>query len=175
MTRSGSLPRVTKTIMRNLIPSSRQAFTLIEIIVYGGLVAVFGVFVIGTVSKIIEGNAFLSDRVAVEEEVNFLMRKIVWATSGATAINTPSVGSSGSELSVTKAGFAANPIVFELESGSLRLSRGVGEEVPLSSARFPVDAMTFTHQPANGGEPEAITVDLTIKNRSYGTTIYLRK
>src|SRR3989338_5692599 len=75
-------------------------FTLLETLIYlflfaivigGGMIAAY---------NIIEGTDAAYNHVVLQEEANFLFRKISWALTGATAISTPSATS----LSVTKTG-----------------------------------------------------------------------
>ena len=100
-----------------------RGFTLIETIIYIALFSIIISLVIGAVYQIIQGSEDLQKNIVAEAEAHFLMRKTEWALAGVSAINSPASGLTGATLSVDKVNYSQNPIVLDLDSGSLRIKR----------------------------------------------------
>ncbi len=163
-----------------------KGFTLIETLLYIGLFAI----VIGggmvAVYQIIQSTDANNNLVIVQEEANFLLRKINWALTGATAITTPTalLKYSDATLQITK---NATEYIFDLSSGNLTLKQGVaGTALSLNSANVIVSLTAGKHlfqRTIVSGHPDAITAAFTLTSalagsnntENFSTTKYLRK
>lgn len=152
-----------------------RGFTLIETIIYIALFSVIISLVIGAVYNIIEGSDDLQKNIITNAEAHFLTRKIEWTLTGVSAINSPASGLTGVSLSVDKVGYAQNPIVFDLDSGNLRIKKGLSDPVILNSANVAVSDLQFQHLAAGLYRPAAIKFSFEVDGELYSTTIYLRK
>ncbi len=152
-----------------------MGFTLIETLIYALLVAFITSGVLVSIYQIIQGSSTLNSRIVAEEETNFIFRKIAWALAGAYDINSPGTGDIGTTLSVDKENFSDNPIVFDLDSGNLRIKRGDEGAVILNNEQVTINNATFEHLASSGDKPEGIKVNIFVDNQAYETTIYLRK
>ena len=136
----------------------RKGFTLIETLIYLALLA----FVIGAgVSAsyyIIDSSAKGKTEADTTREAEFLMRKIDWAMTGATAVN---VGT----MTITKGG----PIKFEPDSDRARITIGGSSEY-LTSERVRVTGLQFLPTSLPG-----ITASSTIDGKRFEITKYIRK
>ncbi|SRR6266481_2305729 len=157
--------------------NKRDGFTLIETIIYLGLLMlVIGGLLIVTY-QIIESTSRNQLKVDVGEEGAFLIQKIEWGMSGATAISVPA----STTLQITKSGIPAaqNPLLFTLNSQNLELKRGSNASTPLNSKSVSVTSIVFTDIPAFQNIPEAVQATITLKSQTYSqsfdTKIYLRK
>lgn len=149
-------------------------FTLIETIIYSALTAmIFGVTLLSFYQLIGSSNA-LNKRIIIDEEADFLIRKIEWALSGISAVNFPAAGSSGQEISINKTNYSFNPIVFDAVSGTLRIRKGTGDPVALNSQNTAISDLNFFYTAAIGDSPGAIRVGFSVNQRPYQTTINLR-
>lgn len=147
-----------------------KGFTLIETIIYAGLFSVIISLVLVGVFQIIESQDMAQARVEVQEESNFITRKIRWALIGAESVNQPLAGATSSMLSVNKFNFGQNPVVFDLASGLVKLSKGGGELLDLNSRDVKVTSLVFEHIPQSGNVPPAIKTMLTVEfNRGAST------
>ena len=159
--------------------NQQRGFTLIETLIYlalfaivigGGMVAAY---------QIIQSTEAGNNHVVMEEEANFLLRKINWAMTGATKFNIVAP----TDLEVTK-----NSTVYDfiLCGTDLTIQTGTGKNcnsVPaptlLNSSNVSVQVLNVHNAPTVGG----VTVDLTLttvqngKNvtESFSTTKYLRQ
>ena len=160
-----------------------SGLTLVETLIYAALISVVIGLLVVVAFQVIDGNSNLSELIFLEEEANFILRKMSWAISGASSINSPSSGQfSTSTLSIDKFEIEAgsNPIVFSVSTGTIWLKRGSNSSIPLNSAFVTIENATFTHIAATGTSPAGITAELNLRNtaskktRSYSISSYLR-
>ncbi len=144
----------------------QKGFTLIEVIIY---IALFSIVIGGgmiAAYEIIQSTDSGTNHVIVEEEANFLLRKINWALSGATS---PLSSLPASSLTVTKSG---TPYIFDLNSNNLRINN-----IILNSSSIKVSNLTFSSPGSNGVTTSfTLTTQQNGKNitESFFTTKYLR-
>lgn len=152
----------------------KRGFTLIETIVY---IALLSILISGSILityQITQGTENVNTKTTTDEEAHFLLRKIDWTLSGITAINDPAAGSSGAGLSVDKIN-GPNPLVFDLDSGNVRLSRASGGFTILNSENVMVSGLLFEHIAPVGTKPAAVRVSFTLGGRQFEQTRYIRK
>lgn len=154
---------------------SIKGFTLIEVLIYSALIAMIISGSLIAVYQIIEGSNSIQNKIITEQEANFLLSKIRWALAGATAIDIPAIGLASSTLSINKANYSENPIVFNLNSNNLRIKQGSGNPAILNSQNIAINNLIFEHLAAGGSGPEGLKINITINNKLFTTTIYLRK
>jgi len=141
---------------------TKKGFTLIETIIYLGLFSVISSLSIAVLYQIIGSYNQHRDRVEVDTEANFMMQKIQWAVTGAQTINQPALNATGSALSVNKFNYPQNPIVLDLGSRNLRISKGGGAPVFLGSGRVYLGQLVFEHLPAVQSAPDGVKVTLSV-------------
>ena len=171
------------------VSKSDKGFTLLEALIY---IALFTLIIGGamvTVFQIIQGTAANYNHIILQEEANFLLRKINWALSGETTIITPTTSSPSGLLLVTKIvegaptnlTFQDNANDYACSPNTLCLKRT--EAFPLNSSNVLVTNITFVRTLGNNGKPDSLTTSLTITTadngreatESFSTTKYLRK
>ena len=115
-----------------------KGFALIEMVVYIGLFSiVIGGGMVATY-QIMESTNAGTSHVILQEEANFLLRKINWALTGAKIANP-----SGTTLNITK--YDGTTYVFNLDSGNLMLNG-----TPLNSSSISVSELNFSSPGTNG-------------------------
>ena len=164
---------------------SGAGFTLIDTLIYIGLFSLIVSFVLVILYQIIGSYNQNRNRVEVDSEANFMMQKVVWALSGAETINQPAINTTSTVLSLNKFNFPQNPLVFDIGSRNLRLTRGGGAPALLGNSRVYVDKIIFEHLPQINSRPEAIKITLTVvssdikqavaASTTLENAIYLRK
>jgi len=161
-----------------------DGFTLIETILY---IALFAIVIGGGMVasyQIIQATDANYNHIIVQEEANFLFRKIDWALTGATSI----CSASGSNLAVTKisptsCSTAANVLVFDLSGSDIRITRGVATPVILNSSSISVSNLLFVKTLGLNGRPDSVAISFTLTttqsgrpaSQSFSMTRYLRK
>lgn len=160
-----------------------SGFTLIEVVVY---LALFSIIIGGamvSVLQIVESSTSLQSKVVMEEEANFLLRKINWALNGATTMSV-----SGDHLTLTIINpylitTGAHTFVFDIDSsgGYLRLSKNGATAINLNSQNVKVSNLAFTYSPPSGAKPASVNTHFNLMEKESGdqddfeTTRYLRK
>jgi prepilin-type N-terminal cleavage/methylation domain-containing protein len=155
-----------------------QGFTLIETIIY---IALFSIVITGgmvATYQIMQGTDAAANKIIIQEEANFLLRKIDWAMTGANTISTTS---SPPSLTITKTGPTVLKFDFSSPAGSIRLSKGGGSPSILNSSNIIISNLSFN--PVNIGSLHGIntvftlTTNLNGRNatQTFSTTKYLRK
>ncbi len=151
-----------------------NGFSLIEVLIYISLMSLILTGALTLSYQLISSAGTSNKNIIILDEANFMLRKINWAMDGVATINSPAVGASGQTLSVTKTG-AANPIIFDLSSGNLRITESGGAAVILNSSRVVVAGLNFKHFAASGNKPESVKASFTVNGTAFETTKYLRK
>lgn len=127
----------------------QQGFTLIEIIVYSGIMVAFVTTTLLSLQQMLGS----SDRVKQQRELNenhrFLVQKLNWAFSNVQAINSPAAGASAASISINQLNFGSNPIVLDVLDGVMRIATGGGPAVALSNSYVSVSDLAFSHEEFN--------------------------
>lgn len=146
-----------------------RGFTLLEVLIY---IALFSVLIGGAIVagyNLLESGNRNETAVAIQEEGNFLNRKINWALTGATSVTA----SSPTTLTVVRSDLGT--LVFTASAGSLTLTRGSATPTTLNSAAFSIDNLAFAVTPAQGGLPASVVVNFSIQGRPFTFGRYLRQ
>ena len=152
-----------------------RGFTLIETLIYASLISVIIGFSLAVTYQIIDSSEKLNKKILIEEEANFLLRKIEWALTGLETINSPLSGATGSILSVNKINFSSNPLVFDLNLNNLRMKRGLAAPVILNNENLVVSNLIFEHLAMDGNKPAGVKTNFKINERAYEIIIYSKK
>ena len=167
-------------------PARQSAgFTLIEAIVYLALFAIVMGGAIVSSYSIIESMGRNQSKAIVQEEGDFLIGKINWAISGASSVDDPPAGSTGSSLSVTKWDpLITSPVAIALSGTDATIKRGAGAAQTLNNDNVQVTTLSFRHLYPGGTNPESVETALTLSARTpngfiitedFSSTNYLRR
>ncbi len=163
----------------------QKGFTLVETLLY---IALFTIIIGGgivAVYQIIQSTEASYSHVILQEEANFLFRKIDWALTGLdgpTSIITPT-NYSDTTLTVNK---DSAQVKFYLDNGNLTVQRDSGTIVPLNSSNITASSTPSTHlfeRIITPGKPDAITTNFTLTTeqnswpatQTFSFTKYLRR
>lgn len=151
---------------------TNAGFTLIETLIYVALFVIMLGGSLGAVYQIIQSSNAANAKMIMNDEANFLLRKINWALAGASNVSVPTP----QKLTVYKATPppGGNPIVFDLNGGNLRIARGTGAPTVLNSANISVASLSF-QKIAEAGRPDAIKTSFKINSQEFETLKYLRQ
>jgi len=144
---------------------AQAGFSLIEIILYIGILAVLFVFLLAIFQDAIFIKSKVSQKIDNLENAQFALNKMVWYLQNAQSLNTPLLGQTSNTLSLNLADSAQNPVNFYVESGQLRIKTGSNAALSLTNGRIKVDNLTFTN---NGfvSEPAVLQINLQVENVS---------
>jgi type II secretory pathway pseudopilin PulG len=144
---------------------ANQAFSLIEAIIYIGIISMI-LSVLGVAFREeIFLNAKINDQIEMTNNGQFALNKIIWYVQNAESINYPLPGENRNELSVNIADPEANPVIFAIENNVLKIKQDADQAIPLTNARIKAKQIVFSNFafPSQNG---AIQIVLTLESTS---------
>ncbi|MDP3729190.1 MAG: hypothetical protein Q8R26_00325 [bacterium] len=148
---------------------SKVGFTLIEVVLYAGMVTGFITISLLSMQAIIEYGDRLEQQRELNENQRFLIEKLQWILSGVQLVTVPAVGGTNTSLSVTKINFAQNPLMVTLAQGVVSLGIGGGNALPLTNRFASTSGLKF-EQLALGNQ-RAIRVSALLENTNATTSL----
>lgn len=144
-----------------------RGFTLIETVLYIAFLSLILGGAVFTAYNLTQSSGRGDADAARQEEGNFILRKISFALSSASAVDVPNPD----ELVVTR--YGAAPMMYVRRSGdAVEMKEAGGTFTPLSSG-MESTAITFTDIPAAGARPQGVTASLEIGSSTFFMTAYL--
>ena len=143
-----------------------RGFTLIETIVYIALLGLLMAGVLGSVYQLLEGGASLNTKTTVQDEGNFVLRKIDWALTGALTVFIPNA----SELSITK--YDGTTVDIQLSAGAVLMQANGTALLPITTGNVVVSNVQFQ---LIGSNPLGVIATTTINGIDFVTKKYIRK
>ncbi len=164
-------------------------FTLLEVVIYLALFSIILSGAIVTTVTIIDTTRRLDEKIMVQEEANFLLRKIAWVLSGLELITAPAAGAesnfpglSTASFCVNKINFSGNPVEIYVSDSKMFLRTGGcgsgGTIWQLNTDNLGIASSTFEHFAGPGSsKPEGLRAAFTFTNSTqyFEITKYLRK
>ena len=124
--------------------SAQSGFTLIEMLFYALFITVIIGGSLGIIHQLLKNSDSLKSGIAIEEEANFILRKIIWVLNDVETVNSPAINTESNLLSVNKNDFAGgNPVIVVLAGKDITIKRGSGPALPLNGERFTVSSLSF--------------------------------
>ena len=162
-------------MVNNVSAKNLSGFTLIETLLYSLFFAFIIGSALGATFQIVQGSQSLTNKTIVEDEANFVLKKIEWTLTGVKTINQPVSGSSGPILSVDKDDYGSNPVIIDLFNGDLRIKKGSANPVILNSQNITASSLSFEHIKASATSPAAVRANFKISDQPFEIIKYLRK
>ena len=151
-----------KPIPPHFSKKSGEGFTLLELLLYIGLFGVMLSISLVILYQMLRNQDQNRSMLEVEEEANFIVRKIEWALTGATDIIVPLQNQTSSVLSLTKYNFSQNPLVFSTSGNALYLTRGGSSSISLTSTNVKFQDF-FAHTfPSIGSNPTSVIMTFSV-------------
>jgi len=149
-----------------------KGFILIEIIIYITLFSIIMGGLVTTAYQLSKSTSDLESKVAVQEEINFVSKKIEWAITGASDINVPSADT----INITNTNLSPDTIVvrFDTVNNEIEFKKNnILGFSPITTVNVVVDELNFIHIPATGNIPEGVEINFIINGISISSTKYL--
>lgn len=140
-------------------------------------IALLGMLLTGgvlTSYRLLQGSTITSVKTTVQDEGNFVLRKVVWALGSASDIPTPS----GTALTVTR--YDGNTVDFRLSGTAVEMRESDIDTTwrPITTPNVRVESLQFVV----GSGSDSVTMTVTIKTANgtdtalpFTVTKYLRK
>ena len=164
-----------------MLPKRNGGFTLIETLLYLGLLGIFMGGVLVAAFAIIETSGRNQTQITMQEEVGFMLGKLHWLLADAQNIT---VTGQPPEVEGNRYGGTSNPFVISAQAGHLRLQEGAGLALDLNSDDVRVVSADFQDIPKVGTRPEGVTATVMVQSKTssgavieqkYQVTEYLQK
>lgn len=155
--------------------SGQAGFTLIEMIFYILFITLIIGGSLGIVYQLLSNSESLRSGIAVEEEANFILKKLIWVLNDTTAVNSPAVNGTSTSLSVNKNSFPDNPVVIDLDGGDIRIKKGSNAALALNGYRFTASDLNF-ELIREGSDPDTdlINVSFLLNNKQFKMVWHMR-
>lgn len=140
-----------------------RSFTLIELIIYIGIVSAILLVAVNFGWQVVYGNVKSQAIREVQQNSRLAMEKIANSVLAASDIDTPALGNSHTELELIMQEAGISPTIFEVDDNTLTMKQGTGIPHQLTSDRVEVTSLQFTNV-SYAGTPGAIKVQLTIEH-----------
>ncbi|MEK7576335.1 MAG: type II secretion system protein [Patescibacteria group bacterium] len=140
-----------------------SGFTLIEVLIYSAVLAIFMGAAFVLVSSILgSADAFLEKNELLANQ-EFVERKLIWALAGASGVLSPPPNSSSTGLTITGSSTLIYPAVFSLDNNQLTLSVAEGAPELIANNRVRVNEFKIEHFSSNQYD-SAIKISLVLQS-----------
>ena len=129
----------TKVIKQAQLVKSGAGFTLIEVLMYVGFFTLLVGTLLGIAYQTIASVNQINNKIVLQQEADFILRKINWALVGGAVI---AVGPKPSDITITRFS-APTKVIFSQTGNYIYINSGMGE-VGLNSANIAVSNLVFT-------------------------------
>ena len=160
--------------------TNKQGFSLLELIVYVGVIAIFLVSVIQFSTAIVQAGEKARILNEVQQNARFAMERMRREVRTADSINTGSstFGSHPGVLSLEHDSAGSDPTVFDVSGGALRLTQGAGSPADLTSSQVTVTNFVVNNRSVSG-RTSNVQIQLTVSwdggvNSPFDTSISLQ-
>jgi len=137
-----------------------NGFTLIELLLYVALMSIMMLAMTAFLSMLLQARIKNQAILEVDQQGLAAAQFITQAIRNADSITTPTIGASGSTLTLAVAA-PNNPTTFSVASGVLQVSEAGGAGVALTNGRVVVSGLTVSNL-SRSGTPGGVQVQFTI-------------
>lgn len=180
--REGKTVTPIKDIIQIRLVKSGAGFTLLETLIYIALLSFFLSSLLGITYQSLQSTQKISDQISLQQEANFLIRKMDWALTGAknvvatnpTVINATTT--TATEIRINRYD-ATTPIYLNYNSASSTMEIQVPADpafYPLNSSNAAVNSTLFTITTNTLGTATTVDVSLMLNGQPFELKKYLR-
>lgn len=153
--------------MRNKYFRTKNAFTLVETLLYIALVSIILLSLTTFMSAIISTQSKNEAIFEVDQQATLAMQRITEAIRNADNINSPGIGASSSTLSLASTTVGENPTIFNLNSNKIYVTLGVNSPVELTTENVIITNLTFKNMtPVGSPDAQSIKISFTASYNS---------
>lgn len=141
----------------------QKGVSLVETIIY---VAIFSIFVVGLAqfsSTLSVARLHTQGVLEVNDQGSQALRLITQTLRNGSSVNNPTIGSTGTSLSIDTGVPATNPTVFSESGGVLYINEGGGLNIALTNNKVLVSNLSFSNL-SRPSTPNIIKVSFTLTN-----------
>jgi type II secretory pathway pseudopilin PulG len=145
------------------IPRQRQqsGYTLIELLLYVALIGTLLTSVVGFFTLMADARVKNQTINEVNDQGVFVMDSITQSLRNASSITSPTIGTSGTSLTIAMPTSSINPTVFNLSGTTMQLKEGTNTAVSLTNSKIQVTALTVKNL-SRSGTPGLAQISFTL-------------
>lgn len=146
----------------------KRGFTLIEVLIYSALLAIFLGATFAFISSILGTTDTLLERNELIASQEFVERKLAWLIAGAINTVVPSMNSSSSRLQINVVSSTLNPSVFTFASttGEIILKTGSSASTSITNNRVNVTKF-WVENFSNNQSTSTLKISLSLMSNIY--------
>jgi type II secretory pathway pseudopilin PulG len=147
---------------------SKRGFTLIEFIIYFGILSLVITAVVGFMLVFVQSRTKTIAVSEVEANARFVLNRVLWSTRQAVSVNSTlsATSTDNGVLALNTVTPATSPTVFNLNSGTVFIKEGSSAQAPLTTPEVTVTKLRFTQDSLSAGV-ETVTAAIALQ---YHTT-----
>lgn len=151
-----------------------RGFTLVELIIYITLTVLIGTAILSFSIQVVETSQKSRSFQEVQQNARVAMQRMIQEIKSASDLNT---GSSAFDvhpgvLSLEHQTGGLDPTVFDISSGTLRITQGANGPYDLTSSNVRVSNLVFTNL-SSSGRVKVIRIEMTVDHANPGSRNYL--
>lgn len=140
----------------------KKGFTLVEMILYVSICSIL-LLTISTFLSFLLGARIRSQAITEVNQQGFrAMNMMALTIRNGRSIETPVLGDTAPVLSITTKDNLLNPTIFDVASGTLRITEGAGRPIPLTNSRVVMSNISFQNLSASTSADRIIRISFTL-------------
>ncbi|HDQ22547.1 MAG TPA: type II secretion system protein [Candidatus Uhrbacteria bacterium] len=151
-------------MLRKKTGLKNNGFSLIELILYIGILAIVLLFLIIFLQENLILKAKINNRIEVMDNGQFALNRIAWYLHNAPGLNSPLQGIS-ERLSLNMSNPEINPVEFFVKDSKIKIKLADNQPVALTNDLVKVNSLIFSNL-GFSGEPAIIQVILELQSAS---------
>lgn len=138
-------------------------FTLIEFLLYISITGMMVVTLSGLFFMVVQSRVKHQAITEVDQQSIEVINKITQSLRNAESINLPAQGASAVSLSLDVVDVSDDPTVFDLSSGAIQMTEGVGSPVALTNSNVTISSILFENL-SRTNTPGVVRISFTVSH-----------
>lgn len=151
----------------------KTSFTLLEIILYIGLLSIIILPTSVLFSMVLQSRAESQLNNEIEQQGLQVAQIITQTIRNAKGINSPTIGILSSTLSLSVSDVSKNPTIFELSGNAIKIKEGSGSAVVLTSSAVAPANLIFQNF-SRSGTAGIIRVSFSLNSKTFYASASIR-
>lgn len=147
------------------VKKNNQGFTLIEAIIYIGLLALIIVFLVSFFQQSMFAKGKINERLDNLDNAQYALERMMWYLQNSIEVTEPVSGQVSDQLVANSLVSEKNPIKFFIEDKKLKMQIGSDESLNLTNNRLDVVDLSFSNH-GFVNQPSIIQIKLTVKGNN---------